>query len=642
MNVKEAPAWLRDHSSRIMTAGIILALLYVGRSVLIPLALAIMLSLLVAPLVRALRRLGVGRTSSVLVAVAVLAVSCIGVAAALGTQVLRSAENLPQYESNVQRKLKTFEELAIGPLRRLTDETSRLIEMHEPAEARPGHAHDLQRSLPTAVPGVAALEPPEFGSHPLQLMWKLLTTVWGPVQFAGIVLLVLIFVLLEHESLRDRFIRIAGATDIRSATLALNDAGDRLSRYFVSQFLVNLAFGLAIWISLSMLRLPQALLCGILASVMRFVPYVGVGIAALFVAVLALAVDPGWSLAVCTLGVFILLDIVVGQLVEPHLYGHATGLSPLSVVVAAIFWSWLWGPAGLILSTPLTLCLLVAGRHMKGLGVIELLLGNAQPLTLPQRFYQRALSGDPHEIIANARAFLKNDSLAAYCDRVMIPALHLAWLDAEEGATTDQQLKIRRVIVDVAATLSGNRRKFMQRRHRGAVLGEVNAGRWLRQQREQLTGKWQGPLGVPRGSIVICMALGSPADDLATELLVRLLRSERTDARHFSPAEIDAGLPPGADPDGVAIVFLVSAFPSPEREHADSISQQLHELLPQANLIRVFCSGVAALAESSDGRNAEPTAGSLGEAVQISVSWQKARSERRSQPVDVRATWCLR
>jgi len=294
MNVKEAPAWLRDHSSRVMTAGIVLALLYVGRSVLIPLALAIMLSLLAAPVVRALRRLGVGRTSSVLVAVAVLAVSCMGVAAALGTQILRSAENLPQYESNVQRKLKTLEESTIDPLRRLTDETSWLIEIHEPAEERPGHARALDRSPPVAVPGVATLEPREFGSHPLRLVRKLLTTVWGPVQFAGIVLLVLIFVLLEHESLRDRFIRIAGAADIRAATFALNDAGDRLSRYFVSQFLVNLAFGLAIWISLSMLRLPQALLCGILAGVMRFVPYVGVGIVALFVAVLALAVDPGW------------------------------------------------------------------------------------------------------------------------------------------------------------------------------------------------------------------------------------------------------------------------------------------------------------------------------------------------------------
>jgi len=633
-STKEAPRWLRDHTGRILIAGVVLAILYLGRSVLIPLALAIMLSLLVAPFVRALRRLRIGRTSSVLVAVVVLAVSCVGVVAALGTQVFRIAQSLPQYESNIQRKLKTLEEVTIGPIRRLTDETSRLIKSGVSTEVPPVHAGDVGRSPPAAVPAAAVLEPPELGSHPLQLMGKLLTTVWRPVQFAGIVLLVLIFVLLEYESLRDRFIRIAGATDIRSATFALNDAGDRLSRYFVSQFLVNLAFGLAIWLSLSLLHLPQALLCGILAAVMRFVPYVGVAIAALFAAVLALAVDPGWSLAVSTLGVFILLDIVVGQLVEPHLYGHATGLSPLSVVVGAIFWSWLWGPAGLILSTPITLCLLVAGRHTKGLGALELLLGNAQPLTLPQRFYQRALSGDPHEIIANARAFLRTASLAGYCDRVMIPALHLARLDAEAAATTgEQQLKIRRVIVDVAAALSGNSVKFLLHRHRGAVLEELSAGRWLRQQREQLTGKWQGPLGVPPGSVVICSGAGSSSDDLATELLVRLLRSERIDARHFSTADIDAGLPPGADPDGVAIGFLVSAFPSPERERADSISQQLHKVLPQANLIRVFCPGVTAVAEPSNGTgNLQPTVDSLGQAMEICLSWHAARNKRDPSP----------
>jgi predicted PurR-regulated permease PerM len=387
-----------------MTAGIILALLYLARSVLIPLALAIMLSLLVAPLVRALRRLRIGKASSVLVTVAALTVLCVGVAAALATQILHIAESLPQYQTNVQRKLKTLEAVTVGPLLRFTNETSRLTGIRQFAEPPPVPARDVERSPSAAVPGVAVLPPPEFESQPLQLVWKILTTVWHPVQFAGIVLLVLIFVLLEYESLRERFIRIAGASDIRTATLALNDAGDRLSRYFVSQFAVNVAFGLAIWMSLSMLRLPQALLCGILAGVMRFVPYVGVAIAALFAAALALAVDPGWSLALSGLGVFILLDIVVGQLVEPHLYGHATGLSPLSVVVGAIFWSWLWGPAGLILSTPITVCLLVAGRHMKGLGVLELLLGNARPLSVPQKSHeQTSRSGDPHEIIGEAQ-----------------------------------------------------------------------------------------------------------------------------------------------------------------------------------------------------------------------------------------------
>ncbi len=416
MSATLSTGWLRDHSSRIVATGIILALLYLGRSVLIPLALAILLSLLVAPLIRGLRRLRIGRAFSVLVAVAALTLSCVGIAAALGTQILHIAESLPQYESNLQRKLKILEEVTVGPILSFTNETSRLSGIHQSAEALPVSARDVERSPRGAAPGVAALPPPEFESHPLLLVWKLLTTVWQPVQFAGIVLLVLIFVLLEYETLRDRFILIVGMTDIRTATLALNDAGGRLSRYFVSQFAVNLGFGLSVWMSLSMLHLPQALLCGILAGVMRFVPYVGVAIAALFAAVLALAVDPGWSLALSGLGVFIVLDAVVGQLVEPHFYGHATGLSPLSVVVGAIFWSWLWGPAGLILSTPITVCLLVAGRHVKGLGVLELLLGDATPLALQQKFHQQgAPSGDPHEIIADAQVS-QQEGIALWCN----------------------------------------------------------------------------------------------------------------------------------------------------------------------------------------------------------------------------------
>src|SRR5450631_1885210 len=192
MSVTEATGWLRDHSSRIMTAGIILALLYLGRSVLIPLALAIMLSLMVAPLIRALRRLRIGRASSVLVAVAALTVLCVGVAAALGAQILHIAESLPQYESNVQRKLKTLEEVIVGPILRLTNETSRLVEMRESAEATL-HAAGVERPLQATGRGALLPGPPEFGRHPLQLMGKLLTTVWGPIQFAGIVLLVLIF-----------------------------------------------------------------------------------------------------------------------------------------------------------------------------------------------------------------------------------------------------------------------------------------------------------------------------------------------------------------------------------------------------------------------------------------------------------------
>jgi predicted PurR-regulated permease PerM len=625
-----APQWLRDRGSHMATGGMVLALLYVGRDVLIPLALAVMLSFLTAPVVRAVRRIGFGHTSSVLTTVLTLTVLWMAVAGALGTQILHLAESLPRYEATIQRKLKTIDEVTVGRLHVLTREASRLLEIREPISDSAG---DLERPVTPRPPVVARQSQEEAAPQPLQLVWKTLISVWVPLQATGIVLLVLIFVLLEHESLRDRFIRIAGAADMRSTTLALNDAGERLSRYFVSQFAVNLVFGVAIGVSLSILSVPQATLFGTLAGVMRFVPYVGVGIAALFATALALAVDPGWSLAVSTLGVFILLDTITAQFLEPHLYGHETGLSPLSVVVAAIFWSWLWGPVGLVLSTPLTVCLVVAGRHVKALGILELLLSDAQALTFPQRFYQRALSADPEEILASARAFLKRDSLAAYCDRVLIPALHLSRLDADKvGSSQNQRLKIDRVIVDVVEALNGKRLKLPHRPHRGSVLEDANAGRWLREEREQFSGKWQGPLGVPCGSIVICLGLGSSADDLAAELLVRLLRIQNIDARHFSFGDVDR-LPPGADPDGVSIMYLVSAFPGPERGRADAIGKQVRELFPRTLVVKILCPGVTALAECGESAgNADHIASSLVQAIEICLSWQKRMTARPTGP----------
>ncbi len=634
MSVEDAPVWLRHHGGRLTTVALVLALLYIGRAVLIPLALAILLSLLVAPLVRALRRIRIGRAASVLIAVLVLTISFMAAAVVLGTQILRIAESLPRYQANVQHKIRLIDEVTVGRLRLLTKEASHLMEIHDPSDTPSGPTSKVKRSVAAQPPDPALLEPRDVPPQPLQLMGKLLKSAWGPIQATGIVLLVLIFVLLEHESLRDRIIRIAGATDIRSTTAALNDAGERLSRLFVSQLAVNLVFAVTITVALSVLQVPQAILCGTLAGVMRFVPYVGVGIAALFAIALAFAVDPGWSLALSTLGVFILLDIVAAQLLEPHLYGHTTGLSPLSVVVAAIFWSSLWGPVGLVLSTPLTLCLLVAGRHVKALNILEFLLGDVQPLTLPQNFYQRALSADPHEIIANARAFLKRDSLATYCDRVLLPALHLAQLDAEPGATNEnQQVKIRRVIVDVLTAVGSDSLKLPRRRHRGSVLEYVSAGRWLRQEREGSSGRWQGPLGVPPGSVVICSGLGSSSDDLAAELLVRMLRTQSIDARHFSSGDINLGLPAGAEPDGVSIVYLVSAFPSSERARANSISKQVAELLPRAYIVRVFCPGVAALSEPGNGAsNTEPTVNSLGQAIEFCMSWQEVRNTPNPTP----------
>jgi hypothetical protein len=444
---------------------------------------------------------------------------------------------------------------------------------------------------------------------------------------------VLVFVLLEQEALRDRFIRIAGGSDIRLTTLAINDAGERLSRFFVLQFTVNLGVGVMIWIGLSLIDLPHPLLWAVLAAVLRFVPYVGVWIAAGCSSLLAAAVDPGWSLCFIVIGTFVVVELIAGQLIEPQLYGHTTGLSPLSVVIAAIFWSWLWGPIGLIVSTPLTLCLLVAGRHIKALSLLDVLLGDTQALTMPQRFYQRALSADSTEIIASAREFLKRNSFANYCDLVLMPAMHLARLDLQSGAIDEQQqMKVRSAVVDAIAAIGGEPRRILRRSARPSVLVQTTAGRQLRQQRESLSGRWQGPLTVPPGSVMLCLGLGSMSDELAAELLVRILRDQKVDARHVSLEDMNSVEPPPNAAELVSMVYLVSAFPSEERGRGSAAATEMRRRFPQACIVAVFLPGMLLQEETGgelDGqqvRGADKSASSLGHAVQICMDVHRQKA----------------
>ena len=375
-----------------MATATLLALLYFARDVLVPITLAFILSLLIAPLVRSMRSLGLNQTFAVLAAVLLLTAGFGAVATVIGSQLVHMAASAPQYEKTIRLKLESLDNATIGRLDDFTGQAGRLLNrraepsaphaLDEPASA------DVNASTAASAPTVASApaaasvqsvpaqavpipvvlhQPP---ADPLQVIQRVLASVWVPIETAGIVLVVLIFVLLEQEALRDRFIRILGGSDIRLTTLAINDAGERLSRFFVLQFAVNVGVGLMVWIGLSLVQLPHPLLWAVLAAVLRFVPYVGVWIAAACASLLAAAVEPGWSLSFIVFGLFVVVELIAGQLVEPQLYGHTTGLSPLSVVIAAIFWSWLWGPIGLIVSTPLTLCLLVAGRAYQGIELV--------------------------------------------------------------------------------------------------------------------------------------------------------------------------------------------------------------------------------------------------------------------------------
>ncbi len=636
---------MRDRALSIVATGTILAILYFAREVLVPITLAVILSLLISPLVRLLRRFGLGATSSVLAAVLVLTVALGSVASVIGVQVAHMVKSLPQYERTIRHKLHKVNELTVDRLAAFTSQTERIVgERREPRAA----SEPPQGSLTPGPPGEEPLQPVPAPARPaapaapipvevhqpplspLQVVERVLGSMWVPLETAGIVIVVLIFVLLERESVRDRFIRLAGPSDLRATTLVLNDAGERLSRFFVSQFSVNLGVGAVLWLGLALIGLPHATLWAALAAVLRFVPYVGVWIAAVISAALAAAVDPGWTLVLLTLGLFLVVELIAGQLLEPQLYGHSTGLSPLSVVVAAIFWSWIWGPVGLVVSTPLTLCLVVMGRHVKALRLLDIMLGDSQALTMPERFYQRALSADSDELIANARAYLKHDSLAAYSDFVLLPALRLAAFDLERRTISrEQQLKVRQTIVAVIAAISGGRRGFTRRRHAMSMLDQMNAGRQLRQQREQLFGRWQGPLAVPPGSIMLCVSMGSMSDDLSTELLVRILRDKHVDARHLSVEDLKQAPPPEAVPGSVAMVFVVSSAPGPEREAAGAAVEHLRGRFAHALIVGVSLPGLVLQQVSSDNTlpGTDKSASSLVDALQICVDWLEERTK---------------
>jgi predicted PurR-regulated permease PerM len=614
------PASARARYNRaigILATAAVLALLYFARDVLVPITLAIFLSLLIAPLVHRLRRIGLGRTLSVLAAVLVLTVAFAAFAGVIGVQVVRMTASLPQYQETIQHKLETVNEMTVGRMKAHTSEAAHIINRHAVNGTNTVQQRLLEQPDTTEASSPIPVEVHEPPSNPLQVIETVLASVWAPIEVTGVTLVVLVFVLLEHEALRDRFVRLAGVTDIRLTTFAINDAGERLSRFFVSQFAVNFGFGAVIWLGLASLGLPHALVWAALAAVLRFVPYVGVWIAASFSVVLAAAVDPGWSLAIKTLCLFVLVELVASQLIEPHLYGHTTGLSPLSVVIAAIFWSWLWGPIGLIVSTPVTLCLLVAGRHIKALSLLDILLGDTQALTMPQTFYQRALSADSDEIIARAREFLKRNTFAAYCDLVLMPALQLAWADHEGGAIShDQEAKVRTAVVTVIAVLSGETRSVWPWKRRNSLPDEQGLGRQLRQQREEQFGRWQGSLDVPSGSIMLGIGLGSLVDDLAAEILVRLLRGQKNDARHFSLEDLQGPIPPEAKPASISVVYLVSALPGEERRRAAQVIEEIRRRLPDVCIVTVFLPGM--LLQQG------PTAGSITTADKSATSFSEA------------------
>jgi predicted PurR-regulated permease PerM len=438
---------------------IVIAALYFGRDIFVPLALAILLSFALGPLGLLLRRWRFGRRGSVIASVALAFLVIFGLGALIGSQLAGLAEDLPQYESNITQKIHALRGTAAesgivgrasGMLKDLSDEITRTA---QPPAPKPASGLGGTARGPQQPPIPVEIRQPDPTA--LQIIQTIVGPLLQPLGTTGIVIIFVVFFLVQREDLRDRFIRLAGARDLQRTTQALDDAGHRLSRYLLVQTALNAGFGLLIGIGLWLIGIPNPALWGILAMLLRFVPYIGPVIAALFPGALALAVDPGWSMLLWTAAFFAVLEPITGQIVEPLVYGHSTGLSAVAVIVAAAFWTWLWGPVGLLLSTPLTLCLVVLGRHVERLEFLHIVLSDQPALTLDENFYQRMLANDPDEAAHQAETFLKDRNLADYYDEVAIKGLALAQLDVNRGALDhDRRVQIKEAVEGVIDDLT--------------------------------------------------------------------------------------------------------------------------------------------------------------------------------------------
>ena len=625
-------------------------MLYFGREIIIPIALAILLSFVLAPVVGLLQRIRVPRGLAV-VSVVILAFALIfALGSLLASQLTQLAGDLPRYQSTISEKIQLFRDTTAG--RGTLERASGMLkdlskELDKPKEAAPPLAAgtSLTPKLPypktsaplTPVP-VEVLQPDPGALESLQ---SLISPLLHPLATTGIIIIFVIFILLQREDLRNRLIRLAGSHDLQRTTAALDDAAARLSRLFLIQLLLNGTFGLVIGAGLWLIGIPSAILWGIFAAVLRFVPYIGAAIAAAFPLALAVAVDPSWSMLLWTLALFLVVEPVVGHVIEPMVYGHSTGLSPVAVVASATFWTALWGPIGLVLATPLTVCLVVLGRHVERLEFLDIMFGDRPALSPPEIFYQRMLAGDPTEAAEKAEEFLKERSLSSYYDEVALKGLQLAQADAERGALDLERLtKIREAVREFTNDLSDQDDRAPPKVSSTTDAEATSAVESVAKDapyenlptlsKEDLPPDWQGE------HPVLCVAGRSLVDEAAAIMLGQLSTAHGLAARVEGAEALSTTNVFRLETTGVAIVCLIymdAASPA----HMRYSVRRLRRKLPKATII-LGCwikeMEPAALEQLREGAKADLAAASLGEAVKLCIEATGAESPGHEKQQD--------
>jgi predicted PurR-regulated permease PerM len=487
----------RSRVSLLTSIGVLVALLYFAQEVLVPLALSVMLAFLLAPLSTRLERWRLGRVSSVLAVVGIAFAIILSVGWVVGRQLVQLAEDLPRYQDEMVQKAHRFRSTGAGfgtKIQKLGKELERAAE--EPAthptsapatqpsttgvvgaaarefgsEPMRGVAREAIGGPPTTAPAAAGTTPanPLYAVtlpapvSPIKTMATYLGLVLGPLGTAALVVVFVVFMLLEREDLRDRMIQLISRGRYTVTTRALNDAATRISRYMLAQVIVNGSYGLTVAIGLWIIGLtaghgvtfPSFVLWGLICAVLRFVPYIGPWVAIVFPVTLSLAVYPGFTVFALTVGMLVLVELVSNNVLEPWLYGTSTGLSTVALIVAAVFWTWLWGPIGLLLSTPLTVCIVVLGKHVPQLKFLDVLLSDKPALPPSVSYYQRLLAGDREEAEKVASGAGKSLGAEQLPDEVFIPALLHARRDrAEDDLTAEKETEVLDATGDIIARL---------------------------------------------------------------------------------------------------------------------------------------------------------------------------------------------
>ena len=624
---------------------VVVAALYFGREVLVPITLAVLLSFVLAPIVDLLRRLWIGRAAAVLLAVLLALGAILFIGGLIGTQVAGLARNAPTYAATIEKKVSAVRIYTVDRFSEAMDSFGRELQGTDSNRAPSPTTQPAPAPSTSEEPRPLPVEVRQPNASPIELAERILAPVLHPLATTGIVLIVAVFVLLQREDLRDRIIRLAGATDLHRTTVALDDAALRLSRYFLFQLMLNTAFGCVIAAGLFFIGVPSPVLWGILAALMRFVPYIGALLSAAFPLALAAAVDPGWSMVVWTAALFLVTEPLMGHVVEPMAYGHSTGLSPVSVIVAAIFWGWLWGPVGLIFSTPLTLCLVVLGRHVERLEFLDILLGDRPALTPAESFYQRMLADDPDEAIDQAELLLKERSLSSYYDEVALKGLQLAATDASRGILPEDRLeRVKKAVRSLVADLSDQDDKDPS----PAKIGEESVTPSLAEKvlpkkpapdidtpaPETLPSEWRTERAI------LCIAGRGALDEAASTMLAQLLRKHGLGAEVVPHHAVARDRVNSLDVSGVAMVCVSYLEISGNPAHLRYLLRRLRQRLPGAPvLVGLWPAEEAVLSD----RQLQKTVGadhyvsSLREAVNVCLQAASERSKQLPQGVAQRS-----